>query len=118
MKIIRWAAVAVTALFVLMDLGAAADQDMDARVRVAAGVLAAAGLVAAVGLATDRTWGRVAVLVVGALNVAGGISALVTDESGGAIGIVVGGLAVVLAALSARPEHTPHPRLTSNQESA
>ncbi len=100
MKLIRWAAVAVTALFALMNLGAALDPEQEGWVRAVGAPLALAGVVAAVGLARDAGWGRPAVIAVGALNVAGGIAALVADEPGGAIGIVVGGLALILGALS------------------
>lgn len=100
MKLIRWAAVAVTALFALMNLGAALDPEQEGWVRAVGAPLALAGVVAAVGLARDAGWGRPAVIAVGALNVAGGIAALVADEPGGAVGIVVGGLAVILGALS------------------
>lgn len=100
MKTIRWAAVAVTGLFALMNLGATADTDLAGWVRVGAGLLAAAGAVAAAGWATDRPWGRTAVTVVGALNVAGAVTALVRDEAGGAVGLVLGGLAVALSVLA------------------
>jgi hypothetical protein len=100
MKLIRWAAVAVTALFALMNLGAALDPEQQGWVRAVGAPLALAGVVAAVGLARDAGWGRPAVIAVGAINVASGIAALIADEPGGAVGIVVGGLAVILGALS------------------
>lgn len=99
MKMIRWAAVVVTALFVLMNLGAIGGSDLQTWVRVTAGVLVPAGAIAATGLALNTSWGRSAVLVVGGLNVAAGLAAVAADQAGGAVGIVVGGLAVVLAAL-------------------
>lgn len=100
MKIIHWAAIVVTALFVLMNLGAAADSDFSAATRVAALVLAVAGVAAAFGMATNASWGVAATIVVGVINVAGGVIAVAADEDGGPIGIVVGGLAVLLAFLS------------------
>jgi peptidoglycan/LPS O-acetylase OafA/YrhL len=107
MKIVRWAAVLVTVLFVLMNVGAAADSAAESWVRLSGGLLALAGAAAAVGLALDKAWGRTAVIAVGALNVVLAVAALLVDEPGGVVGIVVGGLAVVLGALYAQPEHEP-----------
>ncbi len=98
MKIIRWAAVAVTALFVLMNAGAVLDPVQPAWVRVAAAVLAVAGL----GLALNKRWGWAAVVAVGALNCLGAVSTLLFGGEGFAIGLMVGGLAVLLGIL-ARP---------------
>lgn len=100
MKYIRWAAVTVTALFALMNLGAAFDNQQENWVRITGALLAAAGVVAAIGLARDAGWGRAAVIAVGALNATAGVAALISDESSGAVGVVVGGLAVLLGALS------------------
>lgn len=104
MKIIRWAAILVTGLFALMNIGVVADSDTETWVRIGCALLAAAGLVAAAGLALNATWGRIAVMAVGALNVAGAIAALINEEDGAAVGIVVGGLAVALGALSSHDE--------------
>ncbi|WP_182377028.1 hypothetical protein [Nocardioides sp. WS12] len=100
MKIIRWAAIAVTALFVLMNLGAAIDPEQADSVQAAGGVLAVLGIAAVLGLVFRQSWGRLAVIGVGALNVVAGVAAIVADEEGGAIGIVVGGLGAVLGALT------------------
>jgi predicted ferric reductase len=102
MRIIRWAAFAVTVLFALMNLGAAIDPDQHTWLRVAGAVLAIAGAAAATGIALNRTWGRPAVIAVGALNVAASLVALVNDEEGFVIGLVVGGLGVLLGALAGR----------------
>ena len=109
MKIVKWAAVIVTALFVLMNLGVAFDPDQDDWVRVVGGVLAAVGIPALIGLATAQDWGRPAVVAVGLLNAAGGVAALVDDQEGAVIGIVVGGLGALLGFLSGREamERTP-----------
>ena len=104
-NIIRWAAVVVTALFVLLNLGVTVDPDASAALRIGAGVMLVAGAFAAAGLARSAEWGRPAVAVVGALNAAGGVAALVADEPGGGIGVVLGGLAVVLAALAGRSQN-------------
>lgn len=100
MKMIRWAAIAVTALFVLLNLGAAFDPEQFDSVQIAGGLLAAAGIPAAVGLALRTSWGRVAVIGVGVLNVLAAVGAIVADVEGARIGIVVGGLGAVLGALS------------------
>ena len=102
MKIIRWAAVAVTALFVLMNAGAVLDPVQPAWVTVAAAVLAVAGLLAGLGLALNKRWGWAAVVAVGALNCLGAVSTLLFGGEGFAIGLMVGGLAVLLGIL-ARP---------------
>ena len=104
MKIMKWAAVAVTALFVLMNLGAVPDSSIDAPYRVVASVLAILGAGAAIGLATNRPWGRLAVVGVGALNVITAITGVFTDQQGVAIGVVVGALGVLLGGLTA-PDH-------------
>ncbi len=104
MKIIRWAAILVTGLFALMNIGVAADTDTETWIKVACALLAVGGLVAAVGLALNAAWGRIAVIAVGALNVAGAVGALISEEDGAAVGIVVGGLAVALGVLSSHDE--------------
>ncbi len=106
MKILTWAAVAATALFVLMNAGAVVEPGIGAPYRVIAAALAVAGAAAAVGLAAGWSWGRAAVVGVGALNVAASTAALVTGQEGAVIGLAVGGLGVVLGALSGG---TPRP---------
>ena len=100
MNIIRWAAAAVTGLFVLMNLGAAIDPTQADWVRIASAALGIAGAVAAVGLASNRAWGRPAVIAVGALNVCDAAAALFTGEPGVVAGVVVGGLGVLLGVLA------------------
>lgn len=99
MKIVKWAAIAVTLLFMLMNLGATFQSSIDTPYRILGGVLALAGIVAAFGLATGRPWGRVAIIVVGGLNLLTAATGLFTDQEGAVIGIVVGGLGVVLGVL-------------------
>jgi uncharacterized membrane protein len=99
MKLITWAAVAVTALFVLMNLGVVLDGDTDVAWRLLGGVLGALGIAAAIGLAVDQPWGRVAVVGVAALNTVASVVATVSGEEGGVVGIVVGGLGAILGAL-------------------
>jgi len=100
MKTIRWAAVAVTALFVLMNLGAALDSEQAGWVRAFGAVLAPLGAAAAVGFARGLPWGRPAVIGVGVVNAGGAFAALIADEDGFVPGIIVAGLAVVLGALA------------------
>ena len=100
MKILTWAAIAVTALFALMNAGAVVAGDIATGYRVVGAVLAALGLGAAVGLATSQPWGRIAVIAVAAMNTGVSIVALFTDEQGAAIGVVLGGLGVILGALA------------------
>jgi hypothetical protein len=102
MKIIRWAAVAATVLFVLMNLGAAIDPEQEGWVRIVGAVLGVAGAAAATGLVLNRTWGRPAVIGVGALNVGAAVVGMATGLEGGVIGLVVGGLGVLLGALTGR----------------
>lgn len=107
MKIIKWTAVAVTALFVLMNLGAVVEPDVDAPYRVVAVVLAIGGVAAAVGLGANQPWGRPAVILVGALNVVTALAGLFTNQEGAVIGVVVGGLGVILGALAADEARRP-----------
>ncbi len=100
MQIVKWAAVAVTALFALMNLGTVPDGDIDTAWRVFGAVMAIAGVVAAIAFAANQTWGRAAIIVVGGINVVAAVIGLFAGEAGTAIGIVVGGLGVVLGALS------------------
>ncbi len=102
MKAVKWAAVAVTALFALMNFGAIFESDLDTPYRVLGAVLAVVGAVAATALGTGRAWGRASVVVVGAVNLVTSITGLLTDQEGAVIGIVVGGLGVVLGVLSLR----------------
>lgn len=100
MKTLRWAAVAVTALFVLMNLGAALDPEQAGWIRGFGSVAAVLGAVAAFGFARGLAWGRAAVVGVGALNAVGAVAALIADEDGFVPGIIVAGLAVALGVLA------------------
>lgn len=103
MRIVRWAAVAVTVLMSLMNLGAAlgsGDDKLSAPILVAIAALAVAGFVAAIGLALRTVWGRPAVLAVGALNLLGAIIALINGGDGAVIGLVVSALILLLGTLS------------------
>jgi hypothetical protein len=109
MKVIRWGAIALTTLFILMNLGAAFESEQATWVRVLGVTLGLAGIVAALGLAVGRRWGWMAVACVGALNCLGAITTLVVGGEGFLPGLVVGGLGLVLGVL-ARPgaRHSIH----------
>jgi hypothetical protein len=103
MKIVRWAAVAVTILMSLMNLGVALDHgdtDRSAALVTGAVALGAAGLVAAAGLALRARWGRGAVLAVGVANLVGAVAAVAADREGAVIGIAVSLLVLACGALS------------------
>lgn len=107
MHILKWAAVAVTALFVLMNLGAVADPELAPGYRIAGVALALLGLVAVAGLAWSRTWGRPSTIAAGAANTLAAITTLFTGSEGALIGIVVGGLGLVLGLLVAPGPRRP-----------
>ena len=67
MGIAKWAAVAVTILMGLANLGQVAQGNLG--LRVLGPVLAVAALVAVFGVARRRSWGTRSVIVVGAVNV-------------------------------------------------
>jgi len=104
-KIVKWAAVTLTALFALLNLGVAPDASQAAGLRILGAVLGVAGVAAAVGLATSRSWGRTAVITVGALNLVASIVSLFVDVKGldtgtSITGMVLGVVCVVLGALA------------------
>ena len=74
MRIVRWAAAAATILMSLMNLPFAVDAgDLNPPpvLAWAISLLGVLGIVAAIGLLRRTPWGRPAVLVVGAMNLAG-----------------------------------------------
>ncbi|HYG94530.1 MAG TPA: hypothetical protein VD859_13190 [Nocardioides sp.] len=107
MKIIRWAAILVTALFALMNLGAVGDADAETWVRAVGVVLAVLGLGAAAGLALNQSWGGAAVVAVGLLNIVAAVVALGTSEAGGGVGIAVGALGAILGFFSNEHDRDP-----------
>jgi hypothetical protein len=103
MKIVRWAAAAVTVLMSLLDLPvafAAAEENIPVAIAWAISLLGAAGLAAAIGLVLRTDWGRPAVLVVGAVNAVGAVIALVRSQEGAPIGLVLSALILVLGFLA------------------
>ena len=118
MKAVRWAAAAVTALMSLMNIPdrvRPATSASPTPVAWAATVVGVLGLVAAVGLLRRATWGRPAVLAVGAVNLVGAVVALANGWEGAAIGLVVSLLILGLGFLADR-EALPRPRPTAVAE--
>jgi hypothetical protein len=108
MKIIRWAAVLVTILMALMNLGtvfATGDQRPGTGLLVLGLVAGVAGIAAAVGLVRQASWGPAAVTGVGAINAVLAVIALTQDMEGAIVGLAVSALGLVLGAatLLARP---------------
>lgn len=99
MGIAKWAAIAVTALMGLANLGLVTQHQL--ALKILGPALAAAAVGALMGMATDRPWGVRAVIAVGAVNLAGAVLAGVAGVDGWPIGLVLSGLAVTLAAVSA-----------------
>jgi peptidoglycan/LPS O-acetylase OafA/YrhL len=104
MKIVKWAAVVLTVLFAVLNLGTAPDPSQEAAFRILGAVLGVAGVAAAVGLAANRPWGRAAVITVGVLNLVAAVGSLFVDSGGmstgaSVTGIVLGALCVATGAL-------------------
>ena len=97
MRTVRWAAVP-TLLMAVLNVGAGpGSTDMPALVAWGGTVVGLAGLVAGISLLRRASWAPAAVIAIGALNVAGGILALVQDYEGAVVGLVLGAAAVALA---------------------
>ena len=112
MKFVRWAAAAVTVLMSLMSLPIAfdaAEQKIPVPIAWAITVLGVLGIVAAIGLVVRASWGRPAVLAVGAVNAVGAVIALVTGAEGAVIGLVVSALILVLGFLTSDTDATRQP---------
>jgi hypothetical protein len=103
MRIVRWAAAAVTVLMSLMNLPIAfgrGDDTIPAALAWAITALGVLGIAAAIGLILRARWGRPAVLAVSAVNAAGAVIALVTGGEGAVIGLTVSALSLVLGVLT------------------
>ena len=103
MRIVRWAAAAVTILMSLMNLPFAVDagdSNPPPALAWAISLLGVLGILAAIGLLRRAPWGRPAVLVIGAVNLAGAIAALIIGTEGAVIGLVVSSAIVVLGLLT------------------
>jgi hypothetical protein len=105
MKAIRYGAAAVTLLMALATLPVAFTADdtiMPSALRWAATAIGVVGVVSAIALLRRVPWAPLAVVVVGVLNVAGGVYAIATDLEGGVVGVVLGGIATAGGGLLAR----------------
>jgi hypothetical protein len=115
MRVVRWAAAAATIVMSLMDLPFAVDPGSSNPTPLLAwaiSLLGVLGIVAAIALLRRASWGRPAVLVIGAINFAAAVVALIIGSEGAVIGLVVSGLIVVLGLLtprSARAEQVSSP---------
>jgi hypothetical protein len=99
MRTARWAAIP-TLLMAVFNIGAGpGSTDTPAALAWGATVLGLIGLVAGISLLRRASWARTAVIVIGALNVAGGVLALVQDYPGAVVGLVLGAAAVALCFL-------------------
>jgi hypothetical protein len=100
MKIVKWGAVVLEALNILMALGSVPSSTEPAWLRAGAGVAAVLGVVVIAGLIKRTAWGAPAGVAAGLLSVAGGIAMIATNENGGEIGLVVGALIAILCGFS------------------
>ena len=98
MGITRWAAIAVTSLMGLANLGLLASSHL--ALKILGPVLAVAAVASVVGLLTKRPWGTRAVIAVGAANLIAAIAGALAGVNGWPVGLVLSGLAIVLAAVS------------------
>jgi hypothetical protein len=98
MGIAKWAAIAVTLLMGLANLALVGQSTLG--LKILGPVLAVAALGAVVGLATQRSWGARAVIAVGAINLVAAIVGAIVGLDGWPVGLVLSGLAIVLAAVS------------------
>ena len=95
MGIVKWAAIGVTALMGLANVGLL-GQDVAVVWKVLGVVLALPPLAAVVGLIARKAWGRSAVIAIGAINVAAAVIGAVAGLDGWPIGLVLSALGVVL----------------------
>jgi hypothetical protein len=104
MRIVRYLAVAATALMSLMNLPIAFTDGagIPAPLAWAVTLLGVAGLVVAVALARGVSWAAPAAVAVGLANVAGAVAALVQQSDGAVIGLVVSTVMTALALAVAR----------------
>lgn len=106
MRTIRYTAVVATVLMALMNLPIVFDdggQGLAKPLAALISLLGLAGLVAAIALATRRSWGAPAAVVVGALNVIGAVTALIMGVDSAVIGLVVSLLGTGFGIATARP---------------
>lgn len=100
MKIVKWSAVVLEALNILMALGSVPNSSEPGWLRIGAGVAAVLGIAVIFGLIRRTAWGAPGGVAAGLLSVAGGIAMITTDENGGEIGLVIGALVTLLCLLT------------------
>jgi hypothetical protein len=96
--ITKWAAIAVTSLMGLANIGLIASSHLS--LKILGPVLAVAAVISVIGLLTKRAWGTRAVIAVGVANLIAAIAGALAGVSGWPVGMVLSGLAIVLAAVS------------------
>jgi hypothetical protein len=96
--ITKWAAIAVTSLMGLANIGLIASSHLS--LKILGPVLAVAAVISVIGLLTKRPWGTRAVISVGVANLIAAIAGALAGVSGWPVGMVLSGLAIVLAAVS------------------
>ncbi|MGH3509154.1 MAG: hypothetical protein ACRDPI_02865 [Nocardioidaceae bacterium] len=98
MGIAKWAAVAVTVLMGLANVGLVAEDNLG--LKVLGPVLGLMAIVAVVGCATGKAWGTTALIAVGAVNLVGSIVGAIAGFDGWPVGMVLSVLAIVLASVA------------------
>jgi hypothetical protein len=96
--ITKWAAIAVTSLMGLANIGLIASSHLS--LKILGPVLAVAAVISVIGLLTKRPWGTRSVIAVGVANLIAAVAGALAGVSGWPVGMVLSGLAIVLAAVS------------------
>jgi hypothetical protein len=110
MKILRYAAAAVTILMSLLNLPFAFADGVSPPIGWLVTLLGVAGIVAAVALLSKANWASWAVTAVGMANLAGAIVALVMNRDGAVVGLVLSTLIIALGLTCVRaPARGPRP---------
>ena len=109
MKAVRYTATVAIVLMSLMNLPFAFDDGAGIPKAVAwlVTLVGVAGIVAAVALLRNARWGGWAVTAIGAVNLAGAVVALVRDQDGAIVGLVLSAVITVLGAMCVRDERSP-----------
>jgi hypothetical protein len=112
MKIVRWLAAAVLALVSVMNVGIAlGGNGAGVPLRVLGPLLGVLGFAAVYGLLRRHHWGLPSALAVNTVNVLTALIALLANSiQGASAGLVVGLVALVLAAAAAYPGRTSQPQ--------
>lgn len=93
MAIIKWAAVGVTGLMGLANLGQIGQDNV--AWKILGLILALAAGVAVVGFISRRNWGTNAIIAIGAVNVVAALVGAVTGVDGWPVGLVLSALAIL-----------------------